>query len=208
MAWALLPLLLLSFILGFTAIERDLATRQLPAVPSQVDSASATVLEFMAYRNAVMNYTQQQLIPNQSSAASGEILLNTLLAYGYLSPAESKALPAGAEAVVVVNTSSTATGIYGVATTSNAPGFVVCVWMPAPAGMTAQIIGRLVSWYDGDLTLGVVVDNNSNWQQVGQGGAIQKIPPLCLSYAATDGKVPPPTPSAGDLISVLGLGGS
>lgn len=208
MAWALLPLLFLSFILGFTAIERDFATRPQPAVPSKVNSAASLAFEFMTYRNAVMNYVQQQLIQNKNSNVGGEVLLGTLVQYGYLSQAESETIPVGSEAVVAENTSSSITGIYGVATTSNDPGFVVCVWMPVPAGLSDQVINHLVDWYHGDLTLGRVVDNNSNWQQAGQGGLTQQVPAVCLLYASNDGKLPPPMPSAGDIISVVGLGGS
>lgn len=203
MAWALLPLLFMAFIFGFTAVERDLATRQLPAVPLQTSSVTTTALEFMAYRNAVMNYAQQQ-----NGNIGEEISLNTLVQSGYLSQAESNALPSGAEAVIVENTSPSLTGIYGVATTSANPGFVVCVWMPVPAGFSDQVIGKLADWYDGDLTLGLVVDNNSNWRQVGQGGKIQQIPNLCLLYASNDGRVPLPIPTAGNIISVFGVGGS
>lgn len=207
MVWALLPLLLLAFIFGFTAIERDLATKAVPAAPSQGSVANAAAQEFMVYRNAVVNYVGQQLVPNQSGKTGGEISPAMLVQYQYLSQAESDALPAGAEAVYVLNNPAES-GIYGVATTANAPGFFVCVWMPAPSGTVGLVMDQLFKWYGGDLTLGLVVDNNGNWRQVGAGGKTQLVPSSCISYAAVSGKTPRPTPSVGDVISVVGLGGN
>lgn len=201
MVWALLPLLLISFIMGFTAIERDLASVNPPAAPSEVNAATAAGQEFMLYRNAVMTYVQQkELAPY--NAVQNFVVSQSLL---HLTQAELNALPSGAIAVAVANQTPSTSSLYGTQSVYG-PGYTICVWMPVPAGTVEQTVAQL----GGDLTIGTVM-TTSTWVQAAAGGPNgpgQKIPPLCIAYAAMDGAMPPPTPQTGYMISVVGLGGN
>lgn len=205
MVFALLPFLLLFFILGFTAIERDLASITPPAAPSEASPTIAAGQAFMTYRNAVMAYAEQLMAQEKATGSqqfSGVVDPNAL----NLPSSIINALPAGATAVVVGNISSSLSGIYGTNSPIYGLGYTVCVWMPVPAGTVAQTAARL----GGDLTIGTVT-GTSSWVQAatgGPGGPQQIIPYWCVGYQALNGAAPPPTPQIGDMISVVGLGGN
>lgn len=148
MLWALLPVLFLSLILGFTAIEGDMATTKPPAAPFPMNASDAAAQEFMVYRNAVMNYAEQ----NQDT--TGPVPLSSLTAY--LPTARVSALPAAAQAVI---------------TPGQGNSSYVCVWMPVPAGAIGQVIDQT----NGDLTIGTVM-SSERWVQAAPGGSIQQIP--------------------------------
>lgn len=200
MVFALLPFLLLFFILGFTAVERDLASITPPAAPAEASPTIAAGQVFMTYRNAVMAYAEQ-LMATGSQYYSGPVSVGSL----NLSPALINALPAGAMAEVISNAVTSLSGINGT-NSMYGPGYTVCVWMPVPPGTVAQTVARL----GGDLTIGTVTSAVS-WVQAapgGPGGPQQIIPYVCTQTQAANGAVPPPTPQAGDMISVVGLGGN
>lgn len=178
MLWALLPVLFFLFILGFTAIERDMATTTPPAVPFGLNAADDAAQMFMVYRNAVMNYAQQ-LLSTQSQTITGSIPYNALASY--LLPSGISSLPAGTQAVIVPQPSGLS-------------GYDICIWMPAPTGA----IGQAIRKSNGDLTIGTVL-NAGYWMQAAQGGVLQQIP--CSITGVTP-------PSSGYIISVIGLGGN
>lgn len=181
MLWALLPLLFLSFILGFTAIERDMSTVTPQAMSFQTSAASIAAQEFMSYRDAVTTYGQCQLAQQESIIyAPCPLATYPLIKPGYFSPSGITA-PAGAQAVIVSDQ-------------SGAGGYDICVWMPAPLDTIEQAI-RLSH---GDLTIGSVV-NSGQWMQAAIGGVLQQIP--CVLAGVTP-------PLSGYIISVVGLGGN
>lgn len=207
MVWALLPLLLISFIMGFTAIERDLASVTPPSSPSEVNAVVAAGQEFMLYRNDVMTYIQQKELAPEAADNTVQgfagVVSQSLLD---LPKAELNALPSGAMAVAVANQTPSTSNLYGTQSIYG-QGYTICVWMPVPAGTVAQTVAQL----GGDLTIGTVLPGGHTWQQAAAGGPngpIQKIPVKCIAYAAMDGAMPPPTPQTGYMISVVGLGGN
>ena len=186
MVWALLPLLLLTFIFGFTAIERDLAEKPVPAAPLQPSAASAAAQEFMAYRNAIISYVKQ--MPVQQSGVSAP-----LSALGL--PADPLLTNAGNMLVAPIQTGAS------VPTSSSIPaqtGYYICAWMKAPAGTVGQLVNQL----GGDLTVGTVLANGTSWMQAGPGGQVLPIPTTCYfnPYTLQMGIIPP-----GDVISVVGI---
>lgn len=175
MLWALLPMLFFLFIFGFTAIERDMETITPPAAPFGLNQASEAAQDFMIYRNAVINYAQQQL-STQGKILAESIPYNALASY--LLPSGIRTLPTGAQAIIAPQ----ANGLSG---------YNICIWMPAPAGT----IGQAMKQSDGDLTIGTV-KNNGYWFQTAPGGSLQQIP--CSLSGVNQ-------PSSGYIISVVGL---
>lgn len=192
MIWALLPLLLLALIFGFTAIERDLSTELPPAAPSQINSltAEAAAQEFMLYRGAVLAYAAAHFgtgsYPPTPASAS---------ALG-LSNAAVSALPA--DAFYILASPAAASNVTPSDQAVANQGYYVCVWMKVPPGTVTQAVNML----GGDLTIGTVVAKN-NWLQAGAGGQVLPIPTSCLQGSTTTGSQV--TPPVGDMISVVGM---
>ena len=188
MMLALLPLLFIALILGFTAIEQDFASIPPPALPSQTGPTNVTGQQFMLYHNAVMAYAQSLL-------DEGEQNYSSFVPANALPPTIT--VPAGASAVVVSNSPT----IFGISGTNSfyGSGYVICVWMPAPAG-TALITA---SEFGQDRTIGTVAAGGTTWVPAvttGSNSTVQSIPLNCIDQMVS--------PQQGDIISVSGLGGN
>lgn len=190
MVLALLPLLFIAFILGFTAIEQDISSTLPPAAPLQMNAPNAAGQEFMLYHNAIITYAQQSLgAQNQPQPISQITLQNAVAA------------PVGAVAVITPNASPITSAnldtssLYG-------PGYSVCVWMPAPAGTAAMLMNQIGQ----DLTIGTVAAGGTTWipaVTAGSNSTAQPIPSGCLNPG-----YPVAQPQQGDIISVSGVGGN
>lgn len=187
MMLALLPLLFIALIFGFTAIERDTASIPPPAVPSKAITTNAAGQQFMLYRDAVMAYAQQSLGTQNNS----QPVLPTALQ-------GAVAAPRGAVAVIVGNMTASTLG------TSSAygPGYIVCVWMKAPAGTAAITANQ----DEQDRTIGTVEVGGTTWAPAvtaGSNAPTQTIPSGCLKpgYPVTQ-------PQQGNIISISGVGGN
>lgn len=193
MIWALLPLLLLALIFGFTAIERDLSTELPPAAPSQINSltAEAAAQEFMLYRGAVLAYAAAHFgtgsYPSMPASAS---------ALG-LSNAAVSALPADAFYILALPTITNNVAPSDEAVANK--GYYVCTWMKVPPGTVTQAVNML----GGDLTIGTVV-SSSSWLQAGPNGKLLPIPSMCF-MGENPVTLMPVTPPVGDMISVVGM---
>lgn len=189
MMLALLPLLFIGLILGFTAIERDLASIPPPALPSQTGATNVIGQQFMLYHNAVMAYAQS-LLDTGKQYDWGPVLASAL--------PSTITVPTGALAAIVSNNSV----ISGISSTNNlyGTGYVVCVWMPAPAG-TAVITARE---FGQDRTIGTVAAGGTTWMPAvtsGSNSTAQSIPASCTTVLES-------VPQQGDIISVSGLEGN
>lgn len=187
--------------MGFTAIERDIASTPPPATPKQEASANIVGQQFMLYHNAVMTYAQSLL-------DKGQWQDENIISASDLQPGIT--VPAGA--VAVIARTSTAPSI---ASTNNVYGsYVVCIWMPAPAGtaaLTANQFGR-------DLTIGTVTADGQHWVPAVAEGANSPTPnpfPIGCTAALNEsiwelpwGSPQVSPPKSGDLISVFGLEGN
>lgn len=202
MVWALLPLLFLALIFGFTAIERDLASVTPPAAPFQTadtSAAAAAAQTFIVWHNAVMTYAQQQVLGSQSYATVHQIYSSTSgqagLAYtlGYFGGIQ----PSWLIGYEITPDQATGLAALNAGATICDPGFdgkcgphdtaydgtnifnqdYICIWMNAPPGTAAQITGLAGR----DFTFGTVTPDGQSWVQVsgfvnGQGQSILPIP--------------------------------
>lgn len=180
MVWALLPLLFLALIFGFTAIERDLASITPPAAPFQTSSAASAAQSFILWHNVAMGYAQQQILRSQSYATQHMIYTGPfsgdakdlgnlpvipalwLVGYGLTSSQAASLDNMNAEARVL-DPSYDATKLLN--------QDYVCIWMSAPAGTAEQIISQSGH----DFTFGVVTPDGQSWVQAS--GAVKVISP-------------------------------